>query len=387
MKKVYLMIYDLGAGHRSTANALREVIAARQLPWHIEIVDVFKDVFGMTLPHYVYNNLILKQKWARQINDPLLVPMFRWQIQMQHRLWKRRLKRYWREHQPDLVVSLLPLVNRVLCDSLRAEYPQVPFVTSITDFADCPPHFWIEPQEQWLICPSDRAVQQAYAAGYSSERVMQTSGVVIHPRFYESPPTQTAADRATKRQQLGLDPDRPTGLVIFGSYGAPEMLEITQRLERSALDLQLILICGRNQALANQLRRIKTRFPKVVEGFTNQLPDYMRLSDFFIGKPGSVGITEAITLGLPVITECNRLTLFQERPSADWLVDQELGIVVNHFREIDRAVARLLQPETLARYRANVAIYRNRAVFEVVDCLETIVNQTGTTLVQEPLLA
>jgi hypothetical protein len=53
MKTVYFMIYDMGAGHRSTANALREVITTRGLPWRVEIVDVFKEIFGTTLPHYV----------------------------------------------------------------------------------------------------------------------------------------------------------------------------------------------------------------------------------------------------------------------------------------------------------------------------------------------
>jgi hypothetical protein len=390
MKTVYFMIYDMGAGHRSTANALREVITALELPWRVEIVDVFKEIFGTTLPHYVYNNLVLKKKWARLINDPISVPLFKLQIQMQYATWNRLLRRYWRDHQPDLVVSLLPLVNRVLCDSLRAELPDTPFVTSITDFADCPPHFWIEPQEQWLICPSERAVKQAQALGYSPERLIQTSGVVIHPRFC-APETidRDRADlpnRATERQRLGLDPDRPTGLVIFGSYGAPEMLEIARQLEQSSLDLQLIFICGRNQPLADQLRRMKSRFPKVVEGFTQNLPDYMWLSDFFIGKPGSVGISEAIAMNLPVITECNRLTLFQERPSADWLVEQELGMVVDHFRDINSAVAQLLQPEAFSRYRANVAAYRNRAVFEVVSCLETILDQSALKTIQESLV-
>jgi 1,2-diacylglycerol 3-beta-galactosyltransferase len=310
---------------------------------------------------------------------------------MQYGSWNRLLRGYWREHQPDLVVSLLPLVNRVLCDSLRAECPDTPFVTAMTDFADCPPHFWIEPQVQWLICPSERAMIQAQTAGYAPERLMRTSGVVIHPRFCEldwlDRDRSEEFDYASERQQLGLDPDRPTGLVIFGSYGAPEMLDIARRLERSFLDLQLILICGHNQPLAERLRRMNSRFPMVVEGFTKQLPHYMRLSDFFIGKPGSVGISEALALGLPVITECNRLTLFQERPSAEWLVEQELGIVVDRFSEIDRAVAELLQPETFSRYRANVAAYRNRAVFEVVNCLETILDHSVSKSVQAPLVA
>lgn len=49
MKKVYLMVYDAGAGHRSTANALQKVIEKRQLPWEIHVVEAFKDIIGSTL--------------------------------------------------------------------------------------------------------------------------------------------------------------------------------------------------------------------------------------------------------------------------------------------------------------------------------------------------
>jgi 1,2-diacylglycerol 3-beta-galactosyltransferase len=373
MKKVYFMIYDMGAGHRSTANALKEVIENRELPWNIQVVEVFKEVFETTTNHYIYNELILKKKWAKMINDPLLVPLFRLVIKLRHSVWRNLLRKYWREHQPDLVVSLLPLVNRVLYESLQAELPETPFVTSITDFADCPPNFWIEPQEQFLICPSQRAVQQAQSFGYPEQRIFRTSGVVIHPRFNEP----VTSDRSFERQRLGLDPDLPTALVIFGSHGSKEMIEIAERLEQSSLNLQLIFICGRNEKLAQDLRNIPSRFPKYVEGFTKQIPHYMHLSDFFIGKPGSVGISEAIAMKLPVITECNNITtLFQERASADWLADNGFGIVVENFRDINKAVAELIEPENFARYRANVEAYNNRAVFEVVDTLEKILESS-----------
>ena len=60
MKKVYLTIYDMGAGHRSTANALKEVIEARKLPWQVEVIEVLKEIFGTTRPQFVYNNWVLK---------------------------------------------------------------------------------------------------------------------------------------------------------------------------------------------------------------------------------------------------------------------------------------------------------------------------------------
>ncbi|MEM8805638.1 MAG: UDP-N-acetylglucosamine--LPS N-acetylglucosamine transferase [Cyanobacteria bacterium P01_G01_bin.38] len=367
MKKVCFTIYDMGAGHRSTANALKSVIESRNLPWQVEIVEVLKDVFGTTFPQDFYNRWTLKKKWAKLINDPISVPIFKLKIRLQKRMWQRRLQQYWREQQPDLVVSLMPLVNRILLESLRAELPHTPFITSITDFADCPPHFWIEPQEQLLICPSQRAANQAQAAGYPEKNLFQTSGVVIHPRFNEP----ITSDRQQARQALGLHPDLPTGLICFGSHGSKDMVEIAQRLEQSPLALQLVFVCGRNEALAQQLRHMPSRVPKVVEGFTRQLQHYMHLSDFFIGKPGSVGVSEAVAMGLPVITECDPvMTLFQERATANWLADNQFGLVVRNFRQIDQLVGWLLEPEIFQRYRDNVGAYRNRAVFEVVDILE-----------------
>jgi UDP-N-acetylglucosamine:LPS N-acetylglucosamine transferase len=375
MKKVYFTIYDMGGGHRSTANALKEVIEQRNLPWQVEIVEVFREVFGTNLPQFIYNNWVLKKKWAKVINDRFSVPLFKLQIRLRHAAWRNRLQKFWQKEQPDLVVSLMPLVNKVLYESVKAQIPDTPFVTFMTDFADCPPHFWIEPQEQFLICPSQRALQQAQSFGYPDERLFQTLGVVIHPRFNET----VNYNRQIECQRLGLDPNLPTGLVIFGTHGSKEMVDIFDNLQQLPQDLQLIFVCGRNEQLAQELRCRQSRFPTFVEGFTKRLPYYMHLSDFFIGKPGSVGISEAIAMKLPVITECNKnLTLFQERASADWLIDNEFGIVVENFRDINKAVAKLINSNNYTRYKANVEAYNNRAVYEVVDILETILETTQT---------
>ncbi|NJM95804.1 MAG: UDP-N-acetylglucosamine--LPS N-acetylglucosamine transferase [Phormidesmis sp. RL_2_1] len=369
MKKVYFVIYDLGGGHRSTANALKAVIESRRLPWQVEIVEVLKDVFNSTFAQDFYNRWILKEKWAKLINDPISVPIFKLRIRLMHRIWLQQLKTYWQQQQPDIVVSLIPLFNRLLRESLAQALPGQPFVTSVTDFADCPKHFWIESQEQFMICPSTRVRQQAKAMGYADEKLFSTSGVVIHPRYNEP----VDVDRMSVRAALGLQPNLPTGLVCFGSQGSIEMLEIAQQLNDSSQQLQLIFVCGRNEKLAASLRQFPTRYPKYVEGFTPDLPTYMKAADFFVGKPGSVGVSEAIALGLPVVTECNNMmTLFQERASADWLTENGFGMVVPSFEQIDLAVSTLLQAETLSQYQDRVNSYNNRAAFEVIDILETI---------------
>jgi 1,2-diacylglycerol 3-beta-galactosyltransferase len=268
---------------------------------------------------------------------------------------------------------LIPNFNRALKLSLEAALPGTPLATILTDIADYPPHFWIERQTQYLICGSDRAVAQARELGHDASRVFRASGMILNPRFYEP----IDADRGAQRQRLGLDPLLPTGLVLFGGEGSAVMLEIARRLEAAARPLQLILICGRNQKLAAALRAMRSRVPMYVEGFTREVPYYMHLSDFFIGKPGPGSISEAIAMKLPVIVERNAWTLPQERYNCEWVREQDVGLVLRNFRGIGAAVEELLAPATYARMRANGAAQTNRAVFEIPDMLEAIVSRAS----------
>lgn len=369
MKQVYLLVYDLGGGHRATANALREVIEARNLPWQVHIVELFLEIFNNDAPHQVYNNFVLKKKWVRIINEPLLVPSFKLEIRLRYQNWRSLLVKYWQENPPDLVVSLLPYVNKLLQDSLQENFPQTPLVTTLTDFADCPPHFWIEPKCPYIICPTDRAVLQAQKLGCTEKQIFATSGLIIHPDFYQN----FDCDRYKELQRLGLNPNLPTGLVMFGGYGSQVMLDIAKSLDSSKLNLQLIFLCGHNQELATTLEQLPKRIPRLVKTFTTEVPYYMHLADFFIGKPGPGSISEALTMHLPVITECNAYTLFQEKYNAQWIVENEVGMVVPHFRDVHQAVARLLQSDRLERYRAKAASFKNRGLFEAIDILQGII--------------
>jgi UDP-N-acetylglucosamine:LPS N-acetylglucosamine transferase len=135
------------------------------------------------------------------------------------------------------------------------------------------------------------------------------------------------------------------------------------------------MICGRNETLAERLRAMPKRIPMHIEGFTTEIPHFMRLADFFIGKPGPGSVSEAIAMKLPVIIERNMWTLPQERYNADWVMEKGAGIVLPNFREIDEAVARMIAPSELAHFKAAVDRIENRAVFEIPEILERILRQ------------
>jgi hypothetical protein len=367
--KVDFVYFDAGGGHRAAATALKAVMEQQGRPWQIRIVnlqevldqlDIFRKITGIRLQD-IYNRMLAKG-WT--IGSAQGIKFMHGVIRLYHQPTVKLLEEYWTASQPELVVSLVPNFNRAMCQSLEAALPGTPFVTILTDFADYPPHFWIEGQKQYLICGTQRAVEQALAMGHAPERVFRASGMILRPHFYET----VKADRATARERLGLDPESPTGLVLFGGQGSKVMLEIARRLEHT----QLIFICGRNQTLAAKLRGLPGKAPRFIEGFTSEIPYYMHLSDFFIGKPGPGSISEAVAMKLPVIVERNAWTLAQERYNTDWVREHGAGLVLPNFRRVPAAVQRLLG--SLDDYRANVAKIHNRAVFEIPDMLARLIS-------------
>ena len=373
MRKLDFVFFDAGGGHRSAATAVRTLIEQQRRPWDVRLVnlqelldplDVFRKLTGLRLQD-VYN-LLLRKGWT--LGSDVLVRPMQWLIRMYRGPHVRLLEAYLLDRRPDMLVSFVPHFNRALCESLRNVCPSAPFITVLTDLADYPPHFWIERQRQFLVCGSDRAVEQARTVGHPEDTIFRASGMILRPKFHQP----LEVDRDGERKRLGLDPCRTTGLVLFGGHGAAVMLDIARRLDQSGLNVQLIMICGRNEKLARRLRALKLRIPVFIEGFTAEIPYYMHLSDFFIGKPGPGSISEALAMRLPVIVERNAWTLPQERYNCDWILERQAGLVLANFRGIAGAVRRLLENDTLARYRANTAAIENRAVFEIPEILARI---------------
>jgi Glycosyltransferase family 28 C-terminal domain/Monogalactosyldiacylglycerol (MGDG) synthase len=372
VKKLDFLYFDAGGGHRAAASALKQVIEQERRPFDVRLVnlqevldeiDVFRKLTGVRLQDLY--NLMLKKGWT--LGSPQLMAVMHAVIRLFHSEQVKMLESFWPKSRPDMVVSLVPNLNRAIHQSLRQTLPGVPLVGIITDLADYPPHFWIERQDQHYICGTQKAVEQARAMGHPADKVHLVSGMILNPRFYNIPPLSDA-ERAAERERLGFDTSQPIGLLMFGGEGSNVMLQIARNLDRR----QLIAICGKNEKLRERMQAMPHHAKLHVEGFTKEMPRFMQLADYFIGKPGPGSISEAMAMHLPVIVERNAWTLPQERYNADWIREREVGLVLRNFRGIARAVAELLQPETFRRFHAATMRLNNRAVFEIPGILEKI---------------
>src|SRR5262249_48283807 len=151
----------------------------------------------------------------------------------------------WKEHPADLLISVIPHFNREIAESWKLTHRGRPFVTVITDLADFPPRFWIEPiEEQIVMTGSDHAAEQARQLGkVEGKNLFEASGMILGPGFY----AQQKESPGEVRQQLALDLNLPTAIVLFGGYGSNVIYDIAQQIDTARLPLQMILVCGKNE--------------------------------------------------------------------------------------------------------------------------------------------
>jgi Glycosyltransferase family 28 C-terminal domain len=388
-RKLHIVFHDAGGGHRNAAFSLKSIIEQQNRPWQVELVqfqeltdrlDVLRRVTGIRIQEQ-YNTL-LRNGWT--LGATSLLRVLQMIIRILHRPAVRLLTKYWREHPADLLVSVIPHFNRQLHESWNAACPGKPFATLITDLADFPPRFWVEPiPDQYIIAGTEKAAEQARAMAHDEQHIFKTSGMIVRPEFY----VHENVDARELKKQMGLREDLPTAIVLFGGYGSGVMYQIARRLDRANVPVQLILICGRNEKLAARFRAESWKFPMHIVGFTKEVHRLMCAADFMIGKPGPGSIAEAMVRQLPVLIECNAWTLPQERYNAEWVKEKEVGIVLDNFRRVAEGVQKIVEPATLARLKTNVKALNNRALFEIPEILAGLMGESAQQTDQQAILA
>ena len=187
-RRIHLVFFDAGGGHRNAATALQVQIERQGLPLEVSLVnlqevldplDILRKLTGIRIQD-MYNKM-LRHGWT--LGSPQLMRVLQLVVRTYHGPSVRVLEQFWKEHSPDMVVSLVPHFNRAMRESYEEAFPGRPFVTVLTDLADYPKHFWIERESQYVVCGTDKAVEQAHALVYIDREVFRTSEMILHQSF------------------------------------------------------------------------------------------------------------------------------------------------------------------------------------------------------------
>jgi len=360
------LIADTGAGHRSAANAIRHAIMLisqqEQEQWRlrqsndgdtevtfapapptyrIEIVDVFDEYAQFPLreaarlygPVIRYNPRLFGRVF-HSINSARRVTAVQ---NVAHPMVHNGLSRLFMTMQPDVIVSVHPLLNHITVEVLRDLGCHIPFITVVTDLVSV--HYtWFAPGADSYIVPTEDARQVYLSRGLDPQRV-HVLGMPIDPKF--SRPTDS---KEKLREKFGLQEGVSVALLVGGGDGAGGLHDAVRAISRARLPVQLLIVTGRNRRLYARLQRTRSSLhvPAKVFGFVQNMPELMRAADVIVTKAGPGTIMEALTCGLPIIL--SGYVPGQEEGNVDFVLNSGVGTLARDASELVDALRLLLKP-------------------------------------------
>lgn len=365
MIQVGLFMSDTGGGHRSAGRAIEAALSLRYPGrFACDYFDAFRacgyfpwnrapEIYPMWIRYHepswnlfvTLTDRLIETRVGRRQLPRLAVPRTR-QAARRSRDW-------------DIVVVLHPAFNELAVALRRSAAREFPIMTVVTDLAS-PHSAWYHPEVDRCLVPCDPAYRRGLDLGLSPDK-LRVVGHPAHPKF-----SLYDRDKAQARQDVGWEADRPIVLLVGGGEGMGGIEQVARAIDREELPVEIVVVAGRNQVLADRLRQYPWRIPARIHGFATNLEAMMRASDVFVGKPGPGVIGEAAISGLPMILIGG---MAQEKPNIPFLEEAEGGEAASTPAEAAQVLARwLATPGELARRaeRMRSIAYPN-ASFDVAD--------------------
>lgn len=324
--RVLVLTVPHGASHIRVANALRRGLLSVRPDCDVKVADAL-EWCPAWFRHY-YNSYIIPLKFcpalwgfieSQQHGGDATNPV--WMYRRAGRLMAQRV----REYDPDAVVATevgMCEIAALLKREMNFRFSLVGAITGVdVDRA------WAQPEvDLFQVSPGD-AARQLIECGVPAHKISD-SGQPVDLRF------GYLDDPALTRRRLGVSPERPLALALFGGAGFGSPIKILKRLRSVGREFQTVFITGKNAKLENKLRRAAGDDPNVkILGWIDNMHEWMAAADFVITKPGATTLIECINSCLPILAL--EPLPGNERRACDWIEERGVGRWVR--RESDLA--------------------------------------------------
>jgi processive 1,2-diacylglycerol beta-glucosyltransferase len=275
---------------------------------------------------------------------------------------------------PDAIICTHFLPAELLSRRIRKKRPTAPVWVQVTDFDV---HgLWLHEHMQGYTVANDEVARRLHAKGIAVDQIHVT-GIPIMPSFSNAPTREVVA------AELGIDPKKSTLIMMSGGAGVGGIEVLAKQLAALPLDLQIVALAGRNDALLAQLQAIAKEYPSRLwpMGFTRTIERVMAAADFAITKPGGLTSSECLAMNLPMIVVSP--IPGQEERNADFLLESGAALKAVDSASLIYKVGRLLEnPRELAAMRSRMkSIARAQAASSVL----AIVAQHLSAIEQEKI--
>lgn len=356
-KRALFLISDTGGGHRSAANAITAALDEIQEPERFEhrVDDVAAHCsFPLTQLGWGYSTAL---RYAPPVYGALYYATngrrrYKALVRFCEPLYRERLRDLFLSYNPDVIVSVHPLLNHAaLRARADAKMQHVPIITVITDLGKVH-ESWLTPEADAVVVPAREVYDRALSRGVLPPR-LRMLGQPIHPKFDD-----VVGSKEQLRTQLGLPKESFVTLLMAGGEGGGKLMPTTMALAKARLPMHLVVVCGRNETLRGKIQDLARSLPTpmTVLGFTDKIPELMRAADLLVTKAGPGTLAEANAAQLPVVVY--DYVPGQERGNVDFVRHNGIGeVALSSTAQVVRAVERLVKNESLlAHMRRNQEI-------------------------------
>jgi processive 1,2-diacylglycerol beta-glucosyltransferase len=361
-KRVLILSASVGSGHVKAAEALARVMRGRP---DVEEVLCDDSLDHTNVLHKQFYSTLYKKLssmlpeflgwWYETSDDPWVADKSRLALDLPQALPLMNLVR---DFRPDVILCTHFMPAGVISWLISNGKLDASLGVVVTDF-----HFhafWITRAFNWYFVAQEDDKIHMEALGLPPDRIKVT-GIPVEPDFA----MPVDVDAVLRRH--GLQPGRPTFLVVGGALGLSPATAVVRQLLNLDRDFQAVIVCGRNTEMQNDIVQLVKSRPRDfrVLGFTKEIPELMAASTMILSKPGGITTAEALARGLPMMI----LDPIggQEERNADVLLEAGAAVKCTEVTLVAHKLRRLLDdPERLARMRqAARALGRPNAAAEV----------------------
>ena len=340
---------SVGSGHVKAADALARVMRSRP-----DVDEVFSDDsldHTNVLHKQFYSTLYKKLSamlpeflgwWYETSDDPWVADKGRLLIDLPQALPLINLVR---EFRPDVILCTHFMPAGVISWLISNGKLDARLGVVITDV-----HFhalWITRAFNWYFVAQEDDKIHMEALGLPADRI-EVTGIPVEPEFGNPVDVQAVLERH------GLQPGRPTILLVAGALGMSPATAVVRQLLQVDRDFQAIIVCGRNEEMQNEIVELLKDRPSDfrVLGYSKDMSDFMSVATILLSKPGGMTTAEAVACGLPMMI----LDPIggQEERNADVLLEAGAAVKCTEVTLVAHKLRRLLDdPDRLRQMTQN----------------------------------
>ena len=249
-------------------------------------------------------------------------------VYLANKMVSSKLLAYIKRNKYDVIICP-HLYPSLAVSALKNSGEDLKLINVATDYRVVP--FWDETCPDYFVIPSKLLKKDFIDAGFD-ENILIETGIPI------------ASDlKYTKKLKLPIDKKKI--LITTGSIGFGHVKKLTNDL-LNKIDAYVIVICGKNDKMYKELKRIKNK-NLIVKKYIHNLNDYIASSDVVLTKPGGITSTEVAILNKPIIHIMPIPGV--ESYNIDFFVNNKMSLYGKNNKEIIEYINKIFNDDNISK--------------------------------------